>query len=260
MKRTLNWTGRQNIPLENILIRINPPKGEENHATFSAELGGLKNLDLPSNGKIYVEPYLNTSSMRFYFGTIGNIVVPEDTSLADVDAGGSVLFRVKVVDETGEVGKILAAANSIRPMGEDDDDNRKSLLPVEYRNLGEAIWMLDLQPGAAPKLVLNNRLPSIGDEIRNNPVFQGAIIPHAVRQILQHIFFNDECDDESEWVKDWKKFCAVVLGQSEEIDDSVDDQDKEDLIVQIMERYTSQTAWVSRHNKKPANMKGAIND
>ena len=53
------------------------------------------------------------------------------------------LFRVKVVDESGEHGQILAEVDGLSPLnGDEAAANRLSLLPVETADLGHAVWSL----------------------------------------------------------------------------------------------------------------------
>lgn len=247
MKRTLNWTGRKTIPLEKMVIRVVEASGDS-AASFSAEIADLKDLVSAPDARIYVEPYVGTSSMRFDFGTISAPVVPKDTSMTEIDAGVLPLFRVRVVDETTDVGKILAAADGIRPANEIEDDDRKSLLPVAYRDLGEAIWDLDLEPGARPLLVLNNRIPELADRIRTDLPFQGAVVVHAVRRILETLFLDDSHRD-GEWVKDWHEFVADLRGGIP-LDDEGDEATTQAAISDAVQSLIVRTQWVSLHRRR----------
>lgn len=246
MKRTLNWTGRKTIPLEKVLVRV-IEASNGSPSSFSAELTDLQGLGLPPDARVYVEPYVGTSSMRFDFGTVSAPTIPTDTSMTEIDAGSLPLFRVRVVDETADVGKILAAADGIRPSNEVEDDDRKSLLPVAYRDLGEGIWDLDLEPGARPLLVLNNRIPELADRIRTDHPFQGAVVAHAVRRILEKLFLDDEHRD-GDWVKDWHEF-AADLREGVPLDDDGEESEKQAAINDVVQRFIVRTKWVSQHRR-----------
>lgn len=257
MKRTLNWTGRRSIPLEKVLMRV----VESGHGTspyFTAEIGDLKSLGLDPGARVYVEAYVNTSSMRFDFGTVENIAPPNDLKLDELDAGGGILFRVRVVDEANEVGKILASADGIRPQAEIDREDPKALLPVAYRDLGEAIWDMDMQPGARPQLVLNNRIATLGDLIRTDPLIQGAIIPMAVHRVLETVYLDDEYgSDDDEWVRDWKQFAAALHG-GEEIDEGADSEELKSTLKGVVARFIAERGWVTRYKKALEEMTGSI--
>jgi hypothetical protein len=258
MKRTLNWTDRVSIPLEAITLRIVAPTAPGQPQSFTAEVEGLTRLKLKPEAQIYIEPYVGYSSMRFDLGTVSNPKVPPDTALNELDMGTGVLFRVKVVDESVEIGKILAAANAIRPSNEIEEDDRKALLPVAFKDLGEAIWVVDVQPGARPQLILNNLIPGLGDLLRNNPLLQGSIVPHAVRKVLQAVFVESEGDEEAEWIKEWKTFATAVRG--EEIEEDTEDEELERILDEIVARFIAQTKWVTRFKQQQVTIAGKIDE
>jgi len=258
MKKTLNWTGRADIPLKCLALRVVEPKLPGERRSFTVEMPGLADLRLKPDAHIYVEPYVGTSSMRFDYGTIAGMTTPADTGLDELDAGSGVLFRVKIVDESGEVGKILASANGIRPESEAEEDDRKALLPVAYRDLGEAIWMLDIEPGVRPQLVLNNLIPALSDLIRNNALFQGAIVPHAVRRVLEVLYLENEGDDDPEWVKDWKTFAETVRGS--EIDDDEEDEILKQILEEVVASFIAGTKWVTNFKLQQTVNAGKINE
>jgi hypothetical protein len=211
MSYRFNFTGRKRIPQENLNITLVERHGGP--PAFEAQIALPQEFALPPDARVYVEPYVKSSTMRFDFGTAGEIRSPESTVLSEIDAGASILFRVKVVDETAEVGKILAAAHGIRPRSAEDGDDRKPLLPLRTRDLGEELWKLEFSREAGPELVVNNRLAAIPEMVRTSPILQGAIFPEVVRQMVTNIFGAD-VDDELEWVADWKTFIGSQLGES----------------------------------------------
>jgi hypothetical protein len=221
MKRTLNFTGRKALGRENVSLRlIRPDRGPP---SFTASFSGLAELGLPSTAAIRVLPYAGSSSMRFDFGTVGLPLFPDDTVLVDLDAGATVLFDVRIIDESDAVGRILASARQLRPGSDDDDADRKSLLPVETADLGELLWKLDAPEGAAPRLQLNSRIPGAIGRLRTDPLMQGCILPVAIGTLVDRILDPESADTEDlEWVQDWRVWIGDVTGQLvEEIADPV---------------------------------------
>lgn len=259
MKRRFNSTGRKAIATSQISIRLIHPSEPGVPKSFEADLSGLKELGVPSNARIYVEPYVTGSSsiMRFPFGEIGEIAPPNDRSLSGLDAGGRVLFRIKVVDESNEVGKILAAANAIRPLDEKlTEDQQRSILPVESRDLGEAIWKLELEDAVRPTLVVSNRIPGLIEQLKTEPFVQGSIIPHAVRLILLRIFDPERGDvtDDTDWVQDWKQWASEILGKA--IDEDFDPNQLEERVDEIIEKFVEKSRFVTRI--EPARIDGPL--
>jgi len=220
----INSTGRKRIHREHIRIRLNDERGGQ-PPTFTADIQIPEELKLDRSAKVYVEPYVKSSSMRFDFGTVGLIAPPANCVLTEIDAGATVLFRVKVVDETEEIGRILASANGIRPEDDSDGDDRRPLLPVRSCNLGEAIWRLDVDRDAGPTLVVNNRIPDLIETLKRDVCLQGVIYPEVVRRLAIDVFGPEsEHDEEEGWLADWKAWFEEQLGR-EIADGEADDPD-----------------------------------
>jgi hypothetical protein len=100
----------------------------------------------------------------------------------------------------------------LRP--EDDLQNRHSLLPVDFVDLGERAWRLDLSD--SPVLELNNRIESIAEAARSSGSFLGLVYPEVLRRVLQRIVVEDqETDpnaDEDDWRTQWLRFACAAPG------------------------------------------------
>lgn len=223
MKRRINFTGRKKIAADDIHIQLQEMPANE-FPTFSADIS--LPAGLPDTARIYVEPYHRSSSMRFDFGTVGARNKPTDLRLTELDRSQDVLFRVKVVDESGEVGKIIAAASRIRPSDSAGEQAKKALLPLVSTDLGEDVWRV--QVGGPPSLQINNRIPGLRDRLMTDSVLQGAVYPHALRAVLLDVLGSDEYDDDMKWVQDWKTFASGLRG--EELPEALgDDEDRSEL-------------------------------
>jgi hypothetical protein len=241
MRRRLNSTGRQKITAENIAIRLLENQGRAER--FEANLSGLTALGLDADARVVVEAYVKTSSMRFDFGTVGMLRHPSDTALVEIDRGASILFRVKVIDVTDVPGRLLAASGPVRPLDEsDEDDDRKSLLPMREVDLGEEIWRIDVE--AKPELLLNRAVPDLAQRLTTDPVLQGAIFPVVVRTIMKTLLQGAVSDDE-EWVGDWLAFFSELVGEPVTTDLG-DSDDVEDLLTRVVEAFNTTQKWVTR--------------
>jgi hypothetical protein len=165
--------------------------------------------------------------MRFAYGTVAAVSEPADTTLSDLDAHSSILFRVKIVDALHNPCLILASANQLRPLDKNEPyDDRRPLLPVrETAELGEALWRIDIQTEAGPELQINNGIPSFLQRLRSEPLIQGMILPHAFERILEFICLDDQrCDDEVEWVQQWTTFIEDIGERAIPDDDQGEDE------------------------------------
>jgi hypothetical protein len=225
VKKRINSTGRRKLDSDHIDIRINAVKGQKQPA-FNATLDLSSVTDLDKSAKVYVEPYVRSSSMRFDFGTVGAPKVPSDTVLSELDSDGSLLFRVKVVDESGVVGRILASANGVRARdAEDDGLNRKTILPLKTTDLGEAVWRIAYDASSGPVLEISSRIVGLSPKIKSDPLLQGAVYPQAFREVLRKLMVDDPPDSELPWAQSWHGFLKALTGR-----DIVDDEPEDDEV------------------------------
>ncbi len=209
MIRKFNFTGRRKIPRTHLSFALHT--GDDGRAFFEASLT-LQGLHLPKEADVFVEAYRGTSHMHFSFGTVGDPAIPERIFLDRIQPGGIPLFRVKIVQD----GRIIAAADRIVPRIErDEPKDRLCLLPVEFVDLGELIWRLDLS-GDHPVLQVNAGMEGIRETVRTDYAFFGLVYPEVVRQVLRHILITDnygdeECDPE-DWQGNWLRFAEDLPG------------------------------------------------
>jgi hypothetical protein len=211
MIRRFNYTGRRRISRSRVRIRV-AEQGQRRG--FDAELG-LDGLGLPAEASIFVEAYHRAAYRRFDFGTVGAPRSPSERWLDGIPVRKP-LFRVKVVLGENGVARILAAADKVVPEDSDRrEEARQSLLPVEYDDLGDRIWALDLESDW-PRLRLNRRFEGIREAARSGPEFLTLVYPEVFRAILAKALdegrFDPDCDDE-DWGTLWLRFACRELGR-----------------------------------------------
>lgn len=210
MIRKFNYTGRKKIKRSN--VRIDLLRDSDNKRYFNVSLH-LEDIALSPNANVYVEAYHRTAYQRFEFGTVGERIIPANRKLSNFSDAAIPLFRVKVVDRTGTHGRILAAVDKIRPESVDDlPAGSRSLLFVEYDDLGSTVWQLDLE-GDWPVLKLNRNVDEIGIIASSDSRFLPLVYPEAFRQILTRILIEDQhtdpdCDDD--WPSLWLKLACSL--------------------------------------------------
>src|SRR5262249_1722258 len=147
----------------------------------------------------------------------------ETRVLTDIDRGTSVLFRLKVVDESGTHGRILAALDDIvadETGGADTD--KYCILPVRFTDLGQEVWRINFD--SRPILEVN-RFDGVEHFVRNDAAFAALVYPAAVRAILTHVLIVLEHDPDAgddEWPSMWLKFASGFIS------DPVPDSDETD--------------------------------
>ncbi len=209
MIRKLNFTGRKKLPGNRVTVTL--LNLDQHPYTFEAQID-MSGTRLPNDASIFLEAYKRPSYMRFSFGTVGQIKIPENRELSKIAPGVIPLYRMKVVQK----GRIIALADKIFPKGADQNmPGKVSLLHVEFsEELGDQIWKLDLE-GDWPTLRLNNRIDSIKEIARSDIAFSALVYPEVLRQVLHHIFSDESFDpelDEDDWPALWIRFIAKLPG------------------------------------------------
>lgn len=228
MKRHLNHTRRRALLPEHVAVNLVQPANGDHAPGFTLRLEIPESWHLTPDARVYVEPYVRSSSMRFDFGMLGMLAPPEETALDEIDTG-LVMFRVKVVDESGALGLILASADSVRPREANDGDSRRSILPLRHRDLGNQIWLVEFSSGEGPELVLNNRIPGLRERLLSEPLLQGMVFPAAFRQVLLTAFGEGQFSEE-EWSADWRSFCEGLGLEAPAVDARMEPEELEDFV------------------------------
>ena len=214
MIRKFNYTGRKKIQRSNVGIDLR--RDPDGRRFFDIRLQ-LEGLELPADARVYIEAYHRTGYRRYDFGTVGKISLPADRRLAGFSESAMPIFRVKIVDQAYFYGRILASVDKIRPRNDNHPAaGSRSLLFVEYDDLGSAIWQVDLD-GDWPVLKLNHTVDeiSLGGGLDNR--FLSLVVPEVLRQILNRILVEDEhtdpdCDDD--WPSLWLRLAGSLPGMS----------------------------------------------
>ena len=209
MKRRLNYTGRKRIKRKNISISFVKQNGRV--VSFNLNKLDIDNLGLPGDAKVYVEAYYKTELKRFDFGTVSTISCPSSLSLADLAYPENLKFRILIVNPSNN--KILAHATAITP---EEQAEKKSILPVEFIDLGNEIWQINYEgEEGSPILSINKRIPNIENIAKQDPQFFIYVYPAVIREILTRMIFDygvDSTDDPTtDWHRDWLQF-SISLG------------------------------------------------
>jgi hypothetical protein len=243
VQRRLNSTGRTRITRDRVNITIEPSKDLTSPVLASASIN-LDGLDFPREANVVIEAYYRSSSMRFACGTVSVLAIPQLMELTDIDRGGAIQFRV-LVTASDSSGRILASADGLRPAKQGEGADRQPLLPLRETDLGNELWKVTVDFSAGPTLLVNNRIPGLATNIRTLPLFQGLILPHAFRTVLQNLGAPGEDEGDDNWGGDWRKFLHT-LGVAAEPDEPNDDDSKQEWIDEAVEVFCNSKDFVGR--------------
>lgn len=210
MIRKFNYTGRKKLSKQRVEIIIIE---ERPHKSFSAKID-LKGLVVADAAKIYIEPYYRSSFMRFDFGTVSEPKMPISTALTDIPSSSAIRFRVKIVDETQAHGRILYFADKIEAAGPNKEDNRFSLLHIDWdKELDQQIFRLTFPENDFPRLELNKLIGNAKELVASDAIFRALVFPVAVRLVAEKIArdWNEIDKEDRSWQSMWLKFIREIL-------------------------------------------------
>jgi len=213
MIRRFNYTGRKKIPRSKVSISLN--EGPAKTLTFDATVD-FEGLPVPPSANIYIEAHRRGYFKRFSCGTVSAPKFTARRILAGLDSNALVRFRVKAVDKKG---RIVAVADNIIPRRTEEEAAEKLyLLPVDFVDLGHAIWRLDLESDW-PTLQLNKNMEDIREVARSDNTFLALVFPEVVRQVFYKIIVEeDHTDPETDpddWMSGWLRYAANLLGKKQ---------------------------------------------
>lgn len=247
-KRHINFTGRKRIRHDAVDIRLleGAPDGILK-ATASINLVGL---DFPPSAGVAIEAYHSSSTMRFDCGTVGQLRIPPAMALDEIDVGGTIQFRVKVVDRDGVNGRLLGSVERIRARSGEDDDGRRSIFPIYYRNIGDQIWYVDVDEDTPPSLVLNSRITTFPTRMLSDELLRGVMMPMALRIVLEKLasFTSIDAEDEADWKAEWLRFCHDELGIESDLD-GLSAEERAEWVDEVVLAFCRQNLFVDRIRK-----------
>jgi len=253
MIRKFNYTGRKKLQRQRIDISIIDDKP---YKSFTVNLD-LKDMGLSDDAKVYVEPYYKSSFMRFAFGTVANPQVPENTVLTDIPSTSIIRFRVKVVDETKKLGRIIRLADKIKPKNLEETGNRMSILHIDWdQDLDQQIYRVTFPDNDFPRLEINKRIENAKELIKSDQTFRSLIFPVAVRLVAEKIAITSEDFDEedSSWQSMWLKFIKNTLHVNIDLEFSEDSEEEigywvEEVVSSFCRKNKSRTKFEQQLNK-----------
>jgi len=244
--RRINHTKRRRIDKQDVSIRLVEPVSAP--PAFNARVDLSKHESLPTDAKIYIEAYRQTTRMRFDFGTVskpgfegGRATLSE---FADADA---VQFAVKVTGGSGATaGMLLADRDGIPLTSIGQDTSRESLLPTCSSDLGQELWRLDFH-NSGVTLQINNRIPD-WKGYATSAQFRALAYPSVIRQVLTRILIVDEwddADDSDDWRSKWLSFAQSIPGVEILDEEPADAAGRWERIEEIATAFAKQASFMS---------------
>ncbi|QDU28886.1 hypothetical protein ETAA8_39920 [Anatilimnocola aggregata] len=205
MIKRVNFTGRRRIPRSKIDLQLFDGTPRRFSANIQFEEGVFT-----SDAEVVLEATSAGSSIveRIACGTVGQLQQPQLRELKHIEQE-NVLFTLKVIDRSEQIGRLLGVADQLRPerSGEPSSGGRRGILPIELADLGQEVWRLEFTDHDV-LLQVNERLTDLKDRVRSDAMLYAIIYPDVIRRVLRAaIAENVEIDEDSDrWSVLWLRF------------------------------------------------------
>jgi hypothetical protein len=231
-RRKTNPTQIKKIPVKNFRIRRAQSKVEQPfQLTLNLKVGDYD----PSN---IVKVIFERKSFRSSH-LIGAISEANGTHTFSMPFPPGIVPTVKiaVVDPVSNMYTGLSKAVAFE--SSDDEENEKTLLPIQGGDLGERIWKLEWSD-SGPILLVNSRSEiGVKSLLKDDPIFEGAILVPALEQILLKA---REGHDEG-WAKNWEFWAQTNDFLEEGV--SIEHLEDDDIDI-ILEKFSLKLNFVKR--------------
>lgn len=233
----VNFSGRRPIRHEDVRLEIDP----DEHAIRVTGAVDVSALDLPDEARVIVELYREIYSERHEVRLAD--LTQLDLRFSPHPAPSTLLCNIRVIS-ADTPGLILAAAERVRPDASTELGGR-SLLPIDFRDLGPQLWELNLDDDQ-PILIVNTQLMDPG-AVARDPRFQILVFPVALRQVCRWLARQLAAGDVDEgpaamW-RDFIRDLDVEPVATEETPSETDPSWIEDAADRFMARISAVTKW-----------------
>lgn len=212
--KRLNWTGR--ITIDKGCVEVTRETVDINLPEAVSIDIDLSDYSFPNSATVKIEAYHRLTSMRFDFGTIGEMIPSKRLELTDFPSQNLPTFRLLVVDTEICQGRLLGSAERIRIADTETSEDSRNIFKVDSRDIGEEVWRVEFDLDDYPKLIINRKIPNLLYHLEHDPMIQGMILPIAFRVVLnelaRNLSYTRNDSGEDSWVSVWLQFCTELCG------------------------------------------------
>lgn len=248
--RRLNWTGR--ITIDKKCIDVEREEVAENEPEAVVINLDLSEYSFPKSATVMIEASHRLTSMRFEFGTIGEMILRRRLELSEFQSQNLPTFRLLVVDVEHSPGRLLGSAERIKIADTETTESNKNIFKVDCRDIGEEAWRVEFHLDDLPKLVINRKIPNYLYRLETDKSVQSQILPIAFRIVLSELARNirDTIEGEEGWVSTWLQFCNELCGAEDPRQIAGDDDRLNDWIDNCVTEFANFHSFASHLAKE----------
>ena len=189
-------------------LSIEIKKDAADRTFFDYQTINLKGLDIKQDAAVYMYISAGNVELGFDLGSVASISKPKYRFL-ELPNNKKIWIRLLVVDQ--ETSRIIASAENISAQ-RSKKENRDSILPVVFRDLGNEIWRMSLREDEPPELHLHQKFPYIKELLTSDQEYMAVIYPQVLRMTLRHYIDNPADNSTDSWQYKWLRFLNEDMG------------------------------------------------
>lgn len=222
--RRFNYTGRRDLKQDAVDLEVTKASDGALSVKGSVDLDAYG--PWPADADVVLEAWQGPAFERFSIGRASVPKIEFQRQLTRFRGDQSPQFRVKIVSETSDRGKLLGLCQ-IRARRADDDRPTGSMLHVTVEPLDHEIFKLRLEENKHPVLVINENLPTetdyFGKGFALTPLFVSLVMPQIFRTVVTDVLLVRRMDEEDEspggmWIRFARSLNTDSLPPSDDID------------------------------------------
>ena len=216
MRRTIRLTGRRQLPVSSVKVRLHPST-EAEQTNISLTISEHKHFRIfPGTASIKLRLIENKLSKTLTFGTIAK---PNTVQSISSGAFSAPSCQLRVVsNDKPNTGRLLGSSRSwtLRTdvhLGGEPAEASEGLLLFQPFDIAPLSWKLDIREDSKPIVYIDKRIPNSRTWARTDPVFVACVLPAIVREIFEDILKNKDQPSSDSWEMDWVNWAdSLMLG------------------------------------------------
>lgn len=190
----------------------------------------VSNLSLPHGLHVILIGSRGNSEERIDLGPLTNWN-RSFVRLAEIGDDGPWMFRVLLI-HPGE-SKLVAAAEGVRPSGQDDADSFIALEPAELGQLPWEVYVLEQEGRAVIRF--NKEIYLSSGEASSDASFIALVLPEAIRRVAEQVCKEPSCLEDESWSA--FRLWLMLHGIEDEIDEDSTEEEKSEWCGAVVKAF-----------------------
>lgn len=234
MRRTIRLTGRKQLPISCVGVSIKNVGNKRLVTLAVSDTAAFRGF--PPDARLTLRLFENQQVELLDFGLLSSPKVAVDLQNIAFE-NPSCQLRVASSD-ADRLGLLLGSTRTWRLISErkPGGGGAKGILYFKPGKIAPRAWKLDLQEGAHPIVLVDERIPDARAWVKTDPVFVAAVLP-AILQLIFNDILSQPSPEDTEWMNDWICWADALMPGYPRPADGDDARVRADWIERLVETF-----------------------